>query len=197
MILGFLSVVSGMLTLIKSSSQSEGSQTTEEEVESKPSILKKNSVIDLYMLIMCTVFTIFHLSTYISYSAAARRLASQVHRGSALPTTPACGRVPSPLSKIWNPSSSFEWQSATLQLPRGLPPKVHRSPVLSTVPDSGRAPTPLSESRNARFPIERWKAVTCYLVGSARMPASPRCTEAQHFPLHLPAGESCLSCGRA
>jgi hypothetical protein len=29
------------------------------------------------------------------------------------------------------------------------------------------------------------------------MPASPRCTEAQHFPLHLPAGESCLSCGRA
>jgi hypothetical protein len=104
---------------------------------------------------------------------------------------------PISLSKIWNPSSSFEWQSATLQLPRGLPPKVHRSPVLSTVPDSGRAPTPLSESRNARFPIERWKAVTCYLVGSARMPASPRCTEAQHFPLHLPAGESCLSCGRA
>jgi hypothetical protein len=36
------------------------------------------------------------------------------------------------LSKIWNPSTSTEWQSATLLVLRGLLLTVHRNPILLT-----------------------------------------------------------------
>jgi hypothetical protein len=86
------------------------------------------------------------------------------------------------------------WQSATLQVTGGLPPKVHRGSALPTVPDNRRGPVPMLKSESVRFPTEGRKTVTCYSVGSTRRPASPRCTEAQRFPWHLPAGESHLLC---
>jgi hypothetical protein len=70
--------------------------------------------------------------------------------------------------------------------PESLPFKVQRSPVLTTMLDSWRAPISLSKSENARFPTEGRKAVICYSVDSTRRPTSPKCTEAQHFPPHLP-----------
>jgi hypothetical protein len=48
-----------------------------------------------------------------------------------------------------------------------------------------------------RFPTERRKAITCYSAGNTRSPVSPRYTEAQCFTLHLPTGQSGLSCPRA
>jgi hypothetical protein len=56
-----------------------------------------------------------------------------VHRSPALHAAPPCRRAMSLLSKRWNPSSSTEWQSATLLVLEGLPPTEHRDPVLPTV----------------------------------------------------------------
>jgi hypothetical protein len=54
--------------------------------------------------------------------------------------------------------------------------------------------TPTSKSEDVRFHTEGRKTVTCYCVGGTRRPDSRRCTEAQHFNLCLPEGQSCLSC---
>jgi hypothetical protein len=76
-------------------------------------------------------------------------------------------------------------------------PTEHGNPALPTVPDSKRALLPPSKSKNVRFPTKGKKAITCYSTGSTRSPIPPRYTEDQCFTLHLPAGESCLSCPRA
>jgi hypothetical protein len=99
------------------------------------------------------------------------------HKDPALSILPACRRVQSPLSKSWNPSSCTEWSSTTLQLSGGLPPKVHRGPTFPTVPDSGQTPTATSKSKNAGFPTERRKNVTCYSVGG---PRAQRSTGPEH-----------------
>jgi hypothetical protein len=74
--------------------------------------------------------------------------------------------------------------------PEGAALKVHRSPALCTVLDRWRVSMSLSKRENVRSPTEGRKAVTCYSVDGTRRPASPKCTEAQHFPPHWPAGES-------
>jgi hypothetical protein len=70
-------------------------------------------------------------------------------------------------------------------------------PRASTTLGTGKASTFLLKRENTRFPTEGGKAVTCYSVGGTRRPASPRRSEAQHFPWHQPAGESNLPCLRA
>jgi hypothetical protein len=65
------------------------------------------------------------------------------------------------------------------------------------MPDNGRTPASPLKSENTRFPTEGRTAVTCYSVGGTRRPASPRCSEVQHFPPCLPAGEPNLSCWRS
>jgi hypothetical protein len=86
---------------------------------------------------------------------------------------------------------------ATLLVPGGFPPHRAWRPSLPTVPDNQTALTPPSQSKNARFPTEGRKAITCYSAGGTRSTVSPRYTEAQHFTLCLPTGESYLSCSRA
>jgi hypothetical protein len=67
--------------------------------------------------------------------------------------------------------------------------------ALPTVPDSKRALAP-PKSKNAILPTEGQKAITCYSAGSTRSPVTLSYREAQHFTLHLPAGQPCLSCPR-
>jgi hypothetical protein len=64
------------------------------------------------------------------------------------------------------------------------------------VSESKRALALPSKSKNSRFPTEERKTITCYSAGSIRSSVSPRYTEAQHFTLHLPAGELRLSSTR-
>jgi hypothetical protein len=71
----------------------------------------------------------------------------------------------------------------------------HRGPALPTVPDSKRTLAPPPKSKNARFPTEGRKAITCH-CRQHHKPCPPKYTEAQHFMLHLPAEESHLSCPR-
>jgi hypothetical protein len=87
----------------------------------------------------------------------------KVHRGPAFPTLlPA--KVQSHLSENWNPSSSTEWQSTTLQLPGGQPPQIHRDQHSLLWLTAGEPHGPIKEQEHQ---IPHWgrKAVTCYSAG--------------------------------
>jgi hypothetical protein len=62
----------------------------------------------------------------------------------------------------------------------------HRAwkPSTAHCPDRKESPHS-SKGKNARFPTEGRKAITCYSAGSTRSPVPPRYTEAQLFTLHL------------
>jgi hypothetical protein len=136
------------------------------------------------------------LCSMLCYSVGARSLAFPEHRGPVFKSSYRCTPI-APLKSL---------NSAPL-LSGNLPhcgcqeicfPKAQKVPSLSTMSDYGRAPvSPLKSEDDTRFPTEGRKIVTWYWVGGTRRTASPRCTEAQHFPLHLPAGQSCLSCSKA
>jgi hypothetical protein len=83
---------------------------------------------------------------------------------------------------------------AILLVPGGFPSTERGGPAS---PLSLTALAPPSKSDNARFPTEGRKTITCYCTGNTRSPVFSRYTEAQHFTLHLPAGELYFSCPRA
>jgi hypothetical protein len=83
-------------------------------------------------------------------------------------------------------SNPLLWSCQEACLPRCT--EAQSSPLCLTV----RVPIPLLKSENTRLPTEGKKAVTCDFVGGSRGPASPKCTEPQHFPPHLAVGVSSL-----
>jgi hypothetical protein len=126
----------------------------------------------------------------IHYSAGVRRTP-------VFPTIPACGRVSVSLSKILNLVPPLCNNLPLSGCQETCFPKAHRGPVLSTTPAWGRVPILPLSSENTRLSTEEMKTVTCYSVGGARRPATPRFAETQHFPSCLPAEESHLPCLRA
>jgi hypothetical protein len=71
-------------------------------------------------------------------------------------------------------------------------PKAQKCPGLYTMLDHRRALVSPLKTKNTSFPSEERKAIICYSVGGTRKLASPSCSEAHHFPLHLPSGDSNL-----
>jgi hypothetical protein len=71
-------------------------------------------------------------------------------------------------------------------------PREHGGPRFPTVPDSKRASS--SKSKKARLSTGRRKVMTCSSEDGKRSSVPPSHAENQHFMLHIPAGNSFLSC---
>jgi hypothetical protein len=114
--------------------------------------------------------------------------------GWTLNTKPSHERVPTAPSKSRNPAPPISGNLSFCACQETRCPKAQKGQAFPTVSNHRTVLASPLESKNARFPTELRKAVTYYLVCGTRRPASRKCTEAQHFPPHLPAGESCLPC---
>jgi hypothetical protein len=107
------------------------------------------------------------------YSADTRRLPP--HRGPVLTTKPSSGRAPTALSKSRNPDPPLSDNLPFCERQETCFPKAQKGPMVPPILDHRRVPALPSNNKNARFPTEEKKAVTCYSVDIIRRPAFPKC----------------------